>query len=120
MISATFGSYIKDKRIETGKSLRQLGQELELSASYLSEVERGIRPQLKRTRWEALVKAIPSITIEELELRCASSRVLRRELAMIPDQYRHIAIALVRRTRTLGLSKERQDAILNMLTESDR
>jgi len=62
------GAYIRNTRGAAKMSLRELARRLDVSAPFLSDVEHG-RRFLGKQHWPALRKAIPAISIAEMEIR---------------------------------------------------
>ena len=93
----SFGKYLRARRVAADLSLRDVASRLGVSHVYLGEVERAVRPPLKRDRWQALVDAIPGVTIDELERAAATSRPIQLHVEYAPLQYQDLALALARR-----------------------
>lgn len=64
---SAFGRYVRSTRVEARLSLRDVADRLGVSHVYLGEVERGVRPPLKKERWKALLAAIPGLDRSRLE-----------------------------------------------------
>ena len=62
-----FGAYIRNARIDAGMSLRELAKRLDISHVYIGEIERGVKAALPESRWKKLVKALPAITLKDLD-----------------------------------------------------
>lgn len=62
------GAYIRTVRDAAKMTLRELAIRLDVSAPFLSGVEHG-RRRLVKEHWLALLKALPAISLEEMEVR---------------------------------------------------
>lgn len=60
----TFGGFLAQKREERGITLRELARQLEISASFLSDVENNRKPPLTADRLEK-VASIMLLSVEE-------------------------------------------------------
>lgn len=122
MARSTVGTYIRNKRIEAGISLRKLSAGLGVSPVYLGEVERGVRPSISRERWDRLVELVPKLTMEGLERHAASSTPLQLDLTDAPPQYQNLGMALARRLKARDLNDSDCDELLRLLGrwEEDR
>lgn len=52
----TFGSYVREKRMEREMSLRTLAQRLELSPVYMSNIENNLKPAPSQAKLDKLVE----------------------------------------------------------------
>jgi hypothetical protein len=105
-------------RVACGRSLRDVAAELKISHVYLGEVERGVRGPLRPEHWDALLKAIPELTRDELGRHAAASRPLEVDVSDAPPRYQDLAMALARRLKNRDLSKAQIARLLKVL-ESD-
>lgn len=72
------GAKVRELREARGVSLRAFARGLKLSASFVSEVERGQRyPSLRTMRDMAAALEVPVETLETLDARPATRRLLR-------------------------------------------
>jgi transcriptional regulator with XRE-family HTH domain len=110
-----FGSYLRRARVACGRSLRDVAAALGISHVYLGEVERGVRGPLKPEHWDALIKAIPELTREELERHAAASRPLEMDISNAPARYQDLAMALARRLKNRDLTKGQISLLLKVL-----
>ncbi|HEY6419353.1 MAG TPA: helix-turn-helix transcriptional regulator [Candidatus Binataceae bacterium] len=110
-----FGAYLRRQRIESGRSLREVAETVGISHVYLGEVERGVRGPLKPEHWSALVRAIPGLTIEELQSHADASRPLQLDVADAPARYQNLALALARRFERRDLSRVEIAKLLKVL-----
>ena len=56
MNELTFGSFVRQKRLESEMSLRALAQRLELSTVYMSNIENDLKPAPSHAKLDKLVK----------------------------------------------------------------
>ncbi len=56
MNGLTFGSFVRQKRLESEMSLRALAQRLELSPVYMSNIENDLKPAPSQAKLDKLVK----------------------------------------------------------------
>jgi len=114
-----FGRYIRRQRAAAGVSLRSAGKSLGVSAVYLGEVERGVRPPLKAEHWGALVAAIPTVERATLERLTAKARPVQMDLRDTPPRYQDLGLALARRIEKQNLSKVDLDKLFQILGDGD-
>lgn len=114
-----FGRYIRAQRVAADVSLRAAARALDVSAVYLGEVERGVRPPLKETHWNALIRAVPTIERTALEHLTAKSRPIQLDLRDSPPQYQDLALALARRIEKQNLSRVDLEKLFSILGEDD-
>jgi Helix-turn-helix domain len=114
-----FGSYLRRARVACGRSLRDVAAELKISHVYLGEVERGVRGPLRREHWDALLRAIPELTRDELERQAAASRPLEVDVSDAPPRYQDLAMALARRLKNRDLTKAQIARLLKVLEADD-
>jgi hypothetical protein len=100
-----FGRYIRSQRAVAGVSLRSAAKVMDISAVYLGEVERGVRPPLKENHWDALMRAVPTIERGNLERLTASERPIQLDLRDAPPRYQGLGLALARRIEKQNISK---------------
>ncbi len=117
--SHEFGRYIRRQRAEAGVSLRSAAKALEVSAVYLGEVERGVRPPLKETHWDALIRVVPTIEREALERLTAKERPIQLDLRDSPPRYQDLGLALARRIEKQNLSTADLEKLFSILGEKD-
>lgn len=63
---STFSIYVREKRVESGISLRQMAEYLGISSVELGEIERGVQKTLPRSLWKKFLKVVDSASFEEL------------------------------------------------------
>lgn len=120
MSSKTFGDYLRSKRLASGMSLRQLADQLGVSHVFLGEVERGVRGGLKRERWDDLVRALPGVSLDDLERQAIAARPLEIGLEGAPPRYQDLALALSRRIRQQDLEPVEIETILAVLNRGEQ
>lgn len=119
IVAHEFGRHIRRQRAAAGISLRTVAKALGLSAVYLGEVERGVRPPLKEDHWPALVRAVPAIEIETLHRLTAKARPIQMDLRDAPVMYQDLGLALARRIEKQNLTRNELDKLFLILGESD-
>ncbi|MHB1952323.1 MAG: helix-turn-helix domain-containing protein [Sulfobacillus sp.] len=118
-VTNEFGRYIRRQRTAADVSLRSAAKTLGVSAVYLGEVERGVRPPLKETHWGALIKAVPTIEHTALEHLTAKVRPIQLDLRDSPLQYQDLALALARRIEKQNISKVDLEKLFSILGDDD-
>lgn len=114
-----FGRYIRRQRAVAGVSMRSVAKALGVSAVYLGEVERGVRPPLKEQHWHALIRAVPTIDRESLERLTAKAKPLQLDLRDTPPSYQDLALALARRIEKRNLSQGDLEKLFSILGDTD-
>lgn len=114
-----FGKYIRRRRTDEAVSLRAAAKGLGVSAVYLGEVERGVRPPLKEKYWDSLTRIIPSIERSKLEQLSAKTRPLQLDLRDAPPRYQNLAVALARRLEKRNIPNHDMEKLFNILGEDD-
>lgn len=115
----SFGQYLRKTRTDAEISLREAARRLGVSAVYLGEVERGVRPPLKEERWELLLKAIPTLDRETLERLAAQEKPVQLDLRDSPPKYQSLALALSRRIERRNLSSADLEKLFSILGDTD-
>jgi transcriptional regulator with XRE-family HTH domain len=118
-VTHEFGRYIRRQRAAAGVSLRAAGKVLGVSAVYLGEVERGVRPPLKEQHWDALIRAVPTIDRKSLERLTAKARPIQLDLRDTPPKYQDLALALARRIEKQNISRGDLEKLFSILGESE-
>jgi hypothetical protein len=90
-----------------------------VSAVYLGEVERGVRPPLKSEHWAALIGVVPTIDRATLERLSTQVRPVQLDLRDAPPKYQDLALALARRIEKQNISRGEFEKLLNILGETD-
>jgi transcriptional regulator with XRE-family HTH domain len=114
-----FGRYVRSKRAAAGISLRSAARALNLSAVYLGEVERGVRPPLKEAHWDALIRAVPTIEREVLERLTAKGRPIQLDLRDAPPRYQDLGLALARRIEKQNISTVDLEKLFKILGDEN-
>jgi transcriptional regulator with XRE-family HTH domain len=115
MKTTAFGRYLKKKRADAGLSLREVSAASGISFVFLGEVERGVRPMIKRDRWPALEQAIPGFSVLEVERQTSHERGVQLSLEDAPPQYRNLGLTLARRIESRDLKDSQLDELLRIL-----
>lgn len=118
MSASPFGIYVREKRTEAGKSLREVAEALGITHVYLGEVERGRRRMLPRRHWKKLAKAVPGISVAELGTLAAISEPI--DPAAMEGSSREVVVALARRMEEGAMSEELAARLLEVLQSKDR
>lgn len=118
MPNSPFGAYLRDARVASGKSLREVAEALSISHVYLGEVERGRRRTLQEKYWQALADIIPKVTVPELARHAAASEPL--DPATMEGRSRDVVIALARRLEENDMPDDVAARILRILEERER
>ncbi|NKB82821.1 MAG: helix-turn-helix domain-containing protein [Nitrospirales bacterium] len=114
-----FGRYIRAERVAADISLRKAAKALNVSAVYLGEVERGVRPPLKEDHWDALIRAIPTIDRDTLERLTVKSRPVQLDLRDAPPQYQDLGLALARRIDKKNISTDELEKLIRILGDQN-
>lgn len=114
-----FGRYIRRQRAIGGVSLRSAAKVLDVSAVYLGEVERGVRPPLKEEHWEALIRAVPTIERATLDRLTAKAKPIQLDLRDSPPRYQDLALALARRIEKQNISRVDLEKIFSILGDKN-
>jgi transcriptional regulator with XRE-family HTH domain len=112
---STFGRYLRQKRGEARLSLRAVADRLGVSHVFLSEVERGVRTMINRDRWEALIRAIPGVTMEELGRHADRSKPIQLDLTDAPPLYQDLALCLARRMQKRDIPNDELQRLIRCL-----
>ena len=102
-----FGALIRQKRKDVELTLGRVAEELRISVTFLSEVERGEKPPLADKYFPAISQLL-NITIDELESAATESRNQFRLDPTIGPRHREFAAALERRWATLSETRIRE------------
>jgi transcriptional regulator with XRE-family HTH domain len=86
MSASPFGRYLREQRVASGVSLRELADHLQVSHVFLGEVERGRHRKLPEKYWGRLVAVLPTVTLNDLQsLALESANLDERFNAMNPS-----------------------------------
>lgn len=114
-----FGRYLRERRVDAEISLRSAASKLGISAVYLGEVERGVRPPLKEKHWDKLLKVVPTLSREKLERFAVDARPMQLDLREASPRYQDLALALSRRIDQRNISDKDLAKILTILGDAD-
>lgn len=114
-----FGRYLRERRVDAEISLRSAASKLGISAVYLGEVERGVRPPLKEKHWDKLLKVVPTLSREKLERFAVDARPMQLDLRDASPHYQDLALALSRRIDQQNISDKDLAKILAILGDED-
>jgi len=114
-----FGRYIRRQRVAADVSLRKAAKAVGVSAVYLGEVERGVRPPLKEEHWGALIGAVPTIERDALERLTAKVKPIQLDLRDSPPRYQDLGLALARRIEKQNISSVDLERLIFILGEKD-
>jgi transcriptional regulator with XRE-family HTH domain len=110
-----FGKYLRAQRKRERYSQGALAKLIGISDAYLSEIERGARAPLSPERWPALVKALPGVTLAELQRTASMTRPLEIDLAKAPREQAELALALALRIRAGNLAADETANLLELV-----
>lgn len=114
-----FGKYLRRQRVDADVSLRAAAKAVGVSAVYFGEVERGVRPPLKEERWDALIRAIPTLDRETLARLSANSKPLQLDLRDVSPRYQDLGLALARRIEQQNISQTDFEHLFSILGKDD-
>lgn len=114
-----FGQYLRRMRSKANVSLRSAAKSLDISAVYLGEVERGVRPPMKEKHWDKLIKIIEDIDLETLRRLSANTKPLQLDLRDSSPNYQNLGLALARRIEKENIPSKDFDKIFRLLNSSD-
>jgi len=114
MKETQFGDYIQSHRVAAELSLRAVAAVMGLSHVFLGEVERG-RKTLPESRWAALVRAIPSLSLKGLREAAAADLKAQGSLQMTTFDYKNLNDALARRIAGQGLDEATYKRIMKLI-----
>lgn len=115
----TFGAYVKEKRSQIGISLRELAQRLDITPSYLSDIEKGRRNAPEK---RIIEKLIGVLEIPELELPMFYDLAGQTKSEVPPDLPAYInendkIRALLRTAKKNNTSDKTLEEIIKMIEE---
>lgn len=110
-----FGRYLRGQRVAAGVSLRAAAKTVGVSAVYLGEVERGVRPPIREEYWDALIRAVPTVDREALDRLSARVRPIQLDLRDSPPRYQDLGVALARRIEKQNISSGDLEKIFSIL-----
>lgn len=94
-----FGNFLRSKRKEAGRTLKDLARCLGISVAYLSDIERGNRAPLPTDQLERISKFL-SVDLAILRVKAAETRGVF-ELEPISPQHRRTGTALMQKWDSL-------------------
>lgn len=107
--------FIRQKRMETGLSLRALAQQLEVTHVFVSELERGVR-RVPEGQVVPLCRAL-NISADELKRHDVKDRPLQIPMTDAPPKYQDLGLALARRIEKRDLRPKEISELLRILGE---
>ena len=114
-----FGRHLRERRVEADISLRSAAKKIGVSAVYLGEVERGVRPPIKKKHWKRLLAAVPTLDRVTLERLAADARPIQLDLRGAAPKYQDLALSLARRLENHDLSDKDFEKLIAFLGDAD-
>lgn len=116
----TFGSYVREKRMARGLSLRGLAAKLEVSPVYMSNMENDRRPAPAKAKLDHLIEIL-SLRQEDVErlLDLAARSRTRQVSADLPEYImeRDIVRAALRTAKEVDATDEEWQEFINRITQ---
>ena len=116
----TFGSYVREKRMARGLSLRSLAAKLEVSPVYMSNMENDRRPAPAKEKLDHLIEIL-SLRQEDVErlLDLAARSRTRQVSADLPEYImeRDIVRAALRTAKEVDATDEEWQEFINRITQ---
>lgn len=116
-MSTSFGTLLRDKRVAARKSLREFARAMNLSATYVSRVERGELPPLGMDRLRSAAAFI-GCDVDELLCAAIADRAFVRLDAGPTEAHRAAATALA--VHWENLTAQQLDAICAIVEGGQR
>lgn len=116
--TVTLGSYLRDRRVESGLSLRDVAIKVGVSHVFWGEVERG-RKSLPRERWAAVASAVPAVELKVMAELASTDAKVQMSLRAAGPKYEHLGQLLLRRAKKQDISDERFVTLMRLLTGDD-
>ena len=113
-----FGNYIRDLRIQRGIGQRELARKIEVSASYLNDIEKNKRPAPRSEIIKALAGILEADDETINDLAGNSKNVLPPDVAEFIGN-NHEVISLVRLIKTYNLTKNDIIGLEKLMTSSN-
>ena len=118
----TFGTFIKEKRLEKGINLRKLAELLELAPAYISDIENGNRNSPSPDKMEKLVEVLGLNEEERNEMYDLAAK--DRDNTVAPDisQYvksNDLVRVALRKARNLNLGEQEWLKIIENMENGD-
>lgn len=116
----TFGSYVREKRMARGLSLRGLAAKLEVSPVYMSNMENDRRPAPAKEKLDHLIEIL-GLCQEDVErlLDLAARSRTRQVSADLPEYImeRDIVRAALRTAKEVDATDEEWQEFINRITQ---
>ena len=119
-MNQTFGSFVRQKRMEQGLSLRGLAARLDLSPVYMSNIETGRKPAPARENLDKLTLELHlSKEEQELLLDLAARPETMRVSADLPEYImeRDIVRAALRTAKEVDATDEEWQEVIDRITK---
>lgn len=119
---ATFKNMISERRKEKGLTLRQLGKLVEISPSYLSEIEHGVKPppkEEKKINMLAQVLGLSKKNLLELAQTARLTGTVPNVLSKWLNQEQEIALGLCRVAEDEESMKEFNELIKKFISDME-
>ena len=115
-MASQFGQYISDARVKASKSIRDVARQLEISSTYLFDIEEGRRNPPSEGRIHRLAEILAISEDHLVNLALLSRKAVELPLAGTDASQRdQLAVLLARRWE--GLSDTEISVLLNQLNE---
>lgn len=115
-----FGHYIRDERVKSKKSLREVAEALGVTHVYLGQVERGVRRVLPEAYWPALMRVVPSITRDRLLDEAERSKKVEIDMVGASREQQDFTLEFARRMASSDLDQAKMRKLLKVLYGEDR
>ena len=118
----TFGSYVREKRMARGLSLRGLAAELEVSPVYMSNLENDRRPAPAKEKLDRLVEILVLGKADRERLLDLAARSRRRQVSADLPEYimeRDIVRAALRTAREVDATEAEWQAFIDRITRRE-
>ena len=119
----TFGSYVREKRMARGLSLRGLAAKLEVSPVYMSNMENDRRPAPAKAKLDHLIEIL-SLRQEDVErlLDLAARSRTRQVSADLPEYImeRDIVRAALRTAKEVDATDEEWQEFIDRITQRQK
>ena len=119
----TFGSYVREKRMARGLSLRALASKLEVSPVYMSNIENDRRPAPIREKLNHLIEILGLCQADaERLLDLAAKSRTQRVSADLPDYImeRDIVRAALRTAKEVDATDEEWQEFIDRITRREK
>lgn len=116
-----FGDFISKRRFELNKTLRGFAKELGVSASYISDIEKGNREPNKKELLDSLVRVL-KLNPEEANKLFDMAAAQKNELAKDVSEYvteNDMAKVALRTAKTRGATKEDWERFIQDLEDKN-